>query len=44
MGFAEAVDLENVLDRCAVTPGDLINCLTATYPVMDNLGFSWPCR
>jgi hypothetical protein len=42
MGFAEAVDLEDVLDRCAVTPRDLIDGLAATYAVVDNLGLSCP--
>jgi hypothetical protein len=42
MGFAEAVDLENVLDRCAITAGYLIDGLAATYAVVDNLGLSRP--
>ena len=40
MGFAKTVDLEDVLDRCAVTPRDLVNGLTATYPVMNHLCLS----
>ena len=42
MGFAEAVDLEDVLDRCAVTAGYLIDGFAATYAVVDNLGLSCP--
>jgi hypothetical protein len=42
MGFAEAVDLEDVLDRCAVTPRDLVDGLATTYAVVDNLGLSCP--
>jgi len=42
MGFAKTVDLQDVLDRCAVTPRDLIDGLAATYAVVDNLGLSCP--
>jgi hypothetical protein len=43
MGFPKAVDLQNVLYRCAITAGNLIDGLAATYPMMDNLALSWPC-